>query len=124
MRKNNVKYSKNFLVNKIISLICNLTVTETTVYLSNNCKTNSIDSSTYCLSFISPASLCNVQRVEIFFMIVFRLAFSFIFSFYLYIYPPDSQESDRGANTYQDLLPEMPRYCCPLEIFLFWFFSL
>ena len=36
----------------------------------------------------------------------------------LYIYPPDSQESDEGAihrvSNYPDLLPEMPRYCCPL----------
>ena len=42
------------------------------------------------------------------------------FLFYLYIYPPDSQESDGGAihqvNKYPDLLPEMPRYCCPLVI--------
>ena len=42
-----------------------------------------------------------------------------IFSyFYLYIYPPDSQESDGGAihrvSNYPDLLPEMPKYCCPL----------
>ena len=40
--------------------------------------------------------------------------------FYLYIYPPDSQESDGGAirrvSNYPDLLPEMPRYCCPLLI--------
>ena len=38
--------------------------------------------------------------------------------FYFYIYPPDSQESDRGAihrvSNYPDLFPEMPRYCCPL----------
>ena len=44
----------------------------------------------------------------------------FIFYFYLYIYPPDSQESDGGAihkvSNYPDLLPEMPRYCCPLVI--------
>ena len=44
----------------------------------------------------------------------------FIFYFYLYIYPPDSQESAVGAiqrpSNYPDLLPEMPRYCCPLEI--------
>ena len=37
---------------------------------------------------------------------------------YLYIYPPDSQESDGGAihrvSNYPDLLSEMPRYCCPL----------
>ena len=42
------------------------------------------------------------------------------FFFYLYIYPPDSQESDGGAihrvSNYPDLLPEMPRYCCPLVI--------
>ena len=44
----------------------------------------------------------------------------FFFFFYLYIYPPDSQESDGGAihrvRNYPDLLPEMPRYCCPLVI--------
>ena len=43
-----------------------------------------------------------------------------LFFFYLYIYPPDSQESDGGAihkiSNYPDLLPEMPRYCCPLVI--------
>ena len=42
------------------------------------------------------------------------------FFFYLYIYPPNSQESDGGAihrvSKYPDLLPEMPRYCCPLVI--------
>ena len=42
------------------------------------------------------------------------------FYFYFYIYPPDSQESDGGAihrvSNYPDLLPEMPRYCCPLVI--------
>ena len=27
------------------------------------------------------------------------------FLFYLYIYPPDSQESDGGANTYDRQLP-------------------
>ena len=46
--------------------------------------------------------------------------FFFLFYFYLYIYPPDSQESDGGAihrvRNYPDLLPEMPRYCCPLVI--------
>ena len=39
----------------------------------------------------------------------------FFFYFNLYIYPPDSQESDGGAihrvSNYPDLLPEMPRYC-------------
>ena len=46
--------------------------------------------------------------------------FYFIFYFYLYIYSPDSQESDVDAihrvSNYPDLLPEMPRYCCPLVI--------
>ena len=46
--------------------------------------------------------------------------FFFFFFFYLYIYPPDSQESDGGAihrvSNYPDLLPEMPRYCCPLLV--------
>ena len=41
-------------------------------------------------------------------------------NFYFYIYPPHSQESDGGAiyrvSNYPDLLPEMPRYCCPLVI--------
>ena len=44
----------------------------------------------------------------------------FFFYFNLYIYPPDSQESDGGAihrvSNYPDLLPEMPSYCCPLVI--------
>ena len=45
--------------------------------------------------------------------------FYFLFYlFYLYIYPPDSQESDGGAihrvSNYPDLLPEMLEYCCPL----------
>ena len=44
----------------------------------------------------------------------------FFFLFYLYINPPDSQESDGGAmhrvGNYPDLLPEIPRYCSPLEI--------
>ena len=48
------------------------------------------------------------------------LTFFLFFYFNLYIYPPDSQESDGGAihrvGNYPDLLPEMPRYCCPLVI--------
>ena len=46
----------------------------------------------------------------------------FTILFYFYIYPPDLQESDGGANTvhrvgnHPDLLPEMPRYCCLLVI--------
>ena len=51
--------------------------------------------------------------------ILFQLTSDRIF-FYLYIYPPDSQESDGGAihrvSNYPDLLLEMPRYCCPLVI--------
>ena len=46
--------------------------------------------------------------------------FLFFYLFSFYIYPPDSQESDGGAihrvGNYPDLLPEMPRYCCPLVI--------
>ena len=52
---------------------------------------------------------------------------SFFFSFHLYVYPPDSQESDGSANTkgknYFDLLPDMPRYCCPVKSFYFGIFS-
>ena len=51
------------------------------------------------------------------------LQFIFIYYFfycYLYIFSPDSQESDGGAihrvSNYPDLLPKMPRYCCPLVI--------
>ena len=44
----------------------------------------------------------------------------------LYIYPPDSQESDGGAvhrvSNSPDLFLEMPRYCCPVEI-VFWSFN-
>ena len=44
--------------------------------------------------------------------------FLFFFCFYLYIYPPDSQESDGGAihrvGNCPDQLPEIPRYCCHL----------
>ena len=43
--------------------------------------------------------------------------------FYLYIYLPDSLENVGAAIhrvcNYPDLLPEMPRYCCPVEIFYF-----
>ena len=41
-------------------------------------------------------------------------------SFYLFIYPVDSQESDRvaihRANNYPDLLPEMLKYCGLVKI--------
>ena len=50
----------------------------------------------------------------------FRNLYFVFFYFYLYIYPPDSQESDGGAihrvSNYPNLLPEIPRYCCPLLI--------
>ena len=40
-------------------------------------------------------------------------------------FPPGSKESDDNAiceaNNYTDLLPEMPRYCCWVEIFYFGF---
>ena len=45
---------------------------------------------------------------------------SILYLFYLEIYPPDSQESDGSAihrvGNYPNLLPKMPRYCCPLVI--------
>ena len=45
-----------------------------------------------------------------------------LISFYRYIYSRDSQESIKGAmhraSNYPDLLPKMPRYCCPLAIFI------
>ena len=41
------------------------------------------------------------------------------------MYPADSQESDGDGidrlSNYSDLLPEMPRYCCPIENFHFVF---
>ena len=47
---------------------------------------------------------------------IFRLLFD------LYIYPTDLQEGARGQSIIlsPDLLPEMPRYCCPVEIFYFY----
>ena len=43
-----------------------------------------------------------------------------IISFHLYIYPPDSQESDEGAihkaSNYLYLLLEMLKYCCLVKI--------
>ena len=54
--------------------------------------------------------------------------FILFFLFYLYIYPPDLKKSDGGAihkaSSYIDLLPEMPIYCCPVEIFCFGFLVL
>ena len=46
----------------------------------------------------------------------------FYFISTLYIYPPHSQESNEGAihrvSNYPDLIPEVPRYCCPLKFFI------
>ena len=43
----------------------------------------------------------------------------FRFSFHLYIYPPESQESDRGiihrASNFPNFFLEMPGYCCPVD---------
>ena len=51
-----------------------------------------------------------------------KLAHLLSLSLYLYIYPSDSQESAEGAihraSSYPELFPEMPRYCCPLEILI------
>ena len=66
-----------------------------------------------CGEYIPPAHRVNLNSRISFIIYLFYL-------FYLYIYPPDSQESDGGAihrvSNYPDLLPEMPRYCCPLII--------
>ena len=52
----------------------------------------------------------------------------FFLNFIFIIYPPDLHESDGGAmhraSNYHDLLPEAPKYCCPLEIFYFVFLVL
>ena len=51
---------------------------------------------------------------------VAAFVFCFFMFFYLYLYFLDWEESDGGAihrvGNYPDLLPEMPRYCCPLVI--------
>ena len=48
------------------------------------------------------------------------------FTFYFFIYPPDSRGSDGGTidrtSNYPDLLPEMPRYCCPIKNIYFFFY--
>ena len=52
--------------------------------------------------------------------------FSFL-QYLFYIYPLDLQECDGGAvhrkqlSNYPDLLPEMPKNCCPIKIFYFVF---
>ena len=48
--------------------------------------------------------------------IIVRQVFDLFCLSYLYIYPPGLQESDGGANTYPDLLPNMSNYCFPFEI--------
>ena len=71
-----------------------------------------------------PYSDCDISPTEIVLALFARrilVCFIYLFFlFYLYIYPPDSQESDGGAihrvSNYPDLLPEMPRYCCPLVV--------
>ena len=50
----------------------------------------------------------------------FNSSSNFVIEHFRRTYPPDLQESDGGAihrvSNYPDLLPEMPRYCCPLVI--------
>ena len=57
-------------------------------------------------------------------IVFFKLGPTFHF-IHLYIYPPDSQESDRDAiytaSNNTTLLPEIPKYCCSFEIFIFVF---
>ena len=67
-----------------------------------------------------PQTKKRIKRNSGIVFLLLSMDFFFFFFFYLYIYPPDSQESDGGAihriSNYPDLLPEMPRYCCPLVI--------
>ena len=51
-------------------------------------------------------------------MIIYKT--NFIILFYLYIYPPDSQESVGGAIYIEQAikLPVMPRYCFPVKFFI------
>ena len=62
----------------------------------------------------------SIIKQPIIYLIFSAYAALILFFFYLSIYPPDSQESDGGVihrvSNYPDLLPEMPRYCCPLVI--------
>ena len=57
------------------------------------------------------ASVLDSQQHERYTMIKDMEVQRFTVYFYLYIYPPDSKESDRGAihrvSNYPDLLPEM-----------------
>ena len=69
-------------------------------------------------TLLNKLNTSQIKISVIFFLFLF--IYLFFYYFYLYIYPPDSQESDGGAihrvSNYPDLLPEMPRYCCPLVI--------
>ena len=51
--------------------------------------------------------------------------FIYFISLYMYINSPDLQQSIEGAihqkSNQADLLPEMPRYCCLVEIIYFGF---
>ena len=49
------------------------------------------------------------------------LKFHFIFLFIFLIYSKASEALfiEQLSSNYPDLLPEMPSYCCPVEIFYF-----
>ena len=87
------------------------------------------------LLYVSIISINTVRKIS---LLIFRkirrsdyrcvnpYLFYFIYSFHLYIYLSDSPTSDamHGASNYPHLLPEKPRYCCPLETFYFDFLIL
>ena len=68
----------------------------------------------------------NPYQVSIILAVLVNFKFTTFFYFFYfistYIHPPNSQESDGGAihkaSNYRDLLLEMPKYCCPLEILI------
>ena len=65
----------------------------------------------------------NIHRLTVFLKECFDHFFGyFIYLFYLYIYPSDSQESDEGAITYGKQLPrpasEMPNIVVHLKFFI------
>ena len=78
----------------------------------------------YCEDIIRCVGGCDAEKVALIphsnDTVHRHIVDSFFVFFYLYIYPPDSQESDGGVihrvSNYPDLLPEMPRYCCTLVI--------
>ena len=56
---------------------------------------------------LSISGLCMQQKGIVFNVeINEQKAFILFYLFYLYIYSPDSQESDGGANTYDNQLPQ------------------